>query len=209
MRTLFPLRLLRLLTTVTRVDDPEGVAALMRLIGRTFLSMLARLERDKLLSNDSEIKNLGLIMSLWARNAHDMRAQTLLEDPREETMELVGLDGTKETFVFDINEWDDYVVGYADRHSIPLPGPYEVADAAKKLPIQTLEDPWNTGAEFIKYERERGKSDGDQKPTIGGDSLDVTAWTSARRKEASDNRRDPLSKKEIEALKMGFMFDFE
>lgn len=47
------------------MSDVETLKDTVRLMGRLFLSMLARLEREKLLSKDSDILNLGLIMALF------------------------------------------------------------------------------------------------------------------------------------------------
>jgi hypothetical protein len=171
--------------------------------------MLARLEREKLLSENSEIKNLGLIMSLWVKNANAFQSNDLFENAEEETVELKALDGSTQSFTFDLGNFDDYVLAYVNRHSITLPWTFDTEGAAENCPIPTLEDPWNTAAAFIKYEEENGKSNGDQKPTMGGDSLDITTWSSAERKAASMNRRDPLSKREITALRMGFMLGWE
>lgn len=179
----------------------------MRLVGRTFLAMLARLERERRLARNSEVQNLGLIMAQFVKIARGLRDYSLLEDPAEETVELKGYGGETQTFTFDISRFDDYVLGYAERHGIVLPGSLEAADgAAAECPIPTPEDPWGTGAAFVRYERENGKPDGpNQPPTIGGDSLDITTWSSADRREASHNGRDPLRKSDIAAIVMGLL----
>jgi hypothetical protein len=41
---------------------------------------------------------------------------------------------------------------------------------------------------------------------IGGDSLDITTWTSAERKKKAYDKKDPLGK-EIDAIKEGLILD--
>ncbi|KAL1838829.1 hypothetical protein VTJ49DRAFT_2186 [Mycothermus thermophilus] len=192
------------------VDDGEGLDALMRLVGRTFLAMLARLERDNRLGPDSEVKNLGLIMSLYVAMARQWGQLGFFEDGKEETVELAAVDGSSVKYTFNMNDFPDYVLGYAARHSIRLPDMARPPDdAAEKLPVPTKEDPWNTASAFLKYEKMHGKTNGYRPPAIGGDKLDITTWSSAQRKSASPTGQDPLSKRELEKLRMGMLLSLE
>ncbi|KAK3290822.1 uncharacterized protein B0H64DRAFT_420639 [Chaetomium fimeti] len=193
------------------IDDPDTVNHLIRLVGRTFLAMLAQLERQRRLGPDSEVKDLGLIMSLYIETARTMQVNDLLKDGDEETVELKMPDGSTEKYTFDLGKLDEYILGYVERHSISVPdAPQDGEGAAEELPPQTSEDPWNTAEAFRRYERVHGKASGPgEKPAIGGDRYDITTWTSAERRSASFKKRDPFSKKEIAALKLGFMLGFE
>ncbi|KAK4153779.1 hypothetical protein C8A00DRAFT_33465 [Chaetomidium leptoderma] len=192
------------------IDDSDSLNELIRLVGRTFLSMLALLERERRLAPDSEVKNLGLIMSLYIKLARDLHADDLLEEGKEETVELKAVNGSTTKYTFDLANFDEYILGYAERHGITVPGASQDEGFAEKLPIQAADDPWNTAEAFRAYEKDHGKADGlSQKPAIGGDKYDITTWTSAERSSASMNRRDPFSKKEIEALRLGLMLKFE
>lgn len=190
-----------------RVDDADSIRMLIRLVGRTFLAMLARLEREQRHVENSEVKNLGLIMSMFAQIAEDMRNSDVLEGGEEETVELEATDGEAKTFTFDLDNFDNYILGYAKRHNIALPGRSDVEDSmAKMCPEPTRTDPWNTAAAFRKYEDECGRAEHSrQKPTMGGDRLDITTWSSSERRAHSLTGRDPLGKRELAALKMGLV----
>ncbi|KXX73949.1 hypothetical protein MMYC01_208726 [Madurella mycetomatis] len=134
-------------------------------------------------------------MSMSAKIAKDMRNNNLLE----------GIDGETQTFTFNFGNFDDYIFGYAERHRIVLPGEFDAEGMGGKCPIPTREDPWDTAVTFRRYEKECGRSDGPPKPTIGRDRHDITTWSSAERRGHSLTGRDPLSKRGIEALKMGLV----
>lgn len=201
------------LTTRTqpRMGEVDTIIPLIRLVGRTFLAMLAQLERQHRLGPDSEVKNLGLIMSLYIKTARDMQINELLNDGDEETVDLKLPDGSTEKYTFDLGKLDEYILGYAERHSIAVPdAPQDVAGAAEELPGRTVEDPWKTAESFRRYESDQGTAEGPgETPAMGGDRYDITTWTSAERRSASFKNRDPFSKKEIAALKLGFMLGFE
>lgn len=172
--------------------------------------MLARLERDRRLGPDSEVKNLALIMSLYIKIFRNLHDDDLLEEGKEETVKLKAADGSTTKYTFNLGLFDEYILGYAKRHGITLPDIPE-DDDLEELPIQAAGDPWNTAAAFRFYEKKYGKMRGpdDTVPAIGGDRYDVTAWSSGQRAAATRKKRDPFSKKEIGALRLGFLLDFE
>ncbi|KAK1599435.1 uncharacterized protein LY79DRAFT_575138 [Colletotrichum navitas] len=97
--------------------------------------------------------------------------------------------------------FDNYVAAYAKKHGITLrdvPGLKNLladVDDSVKLPKETHgDDLWGWEMAFSEYKKGR---------KIGGDDLDITSWPSVERKRASFNNKDPLGKKEIEAIKNG------
>lgn len=54
------------------MDDGDRVSATIELIGRSFLTTLAELDRVQQLREDTPIKDLGLVMSLYLSWADDL-----------------------------------------------------------------------------------------------------------------------------------------
>lgn len=160
--------------------------------------MLASLESKELLGKDSEVKDLGLVMALYMQLAKQLRTDFSL------------LEGDDQ-----LSRFDDYVLAYATKYGVPLVGPADIDDIAAscdgsvKLPLATTAkpDPWGAAAAIKKHEKEHGTSGGGRgkKASIGGDKHDITAFSSAERKAQSFDNKDPLGKKEIEALKKGLV----
>ncbi|KAK4235821.1 hypothetical protein C8A03DRAFT_46089 [Achaetomium macrosporum] len=170
---------------VMMIDDPNWLAEIIRLVGRAFLAMLARLEREHRLGPNSEVRNLGLIMAMFVKVWADMPAVYTRSGAKEETVELRGHDGSTTTYTFNLRGLDEYITGYAERHSITLHGAFQ------------------------KYEKKHGRLRGRiQLPTIGGDEYDITPWDAARRKNASLTGRDPFSQRQLMALRMGMTIQF-
>lgn len=145
--------------------------------------MLASLEAKNLLSESSELKDLGLVMALYMQMAGSLRAEiSILEDSSKEA------------------RFDDYILAYANKHAIPLVGPDDIDDIAAacdgtvKLPAATAKkpDPWGAAAAIKKHAKTHGK--------IGGDKHDIMAMSSFERAAHNFGKKDPLGKKEIEAL---------
>lgn len=105
---------------------------------------------------------------------------------------------------FQPERFDNAVLSYANKRGVMLCGPDNIeevtakADGDVKLPAKNAKDPWGWKAALKKYTKDR---DGD----IGGDHYDITSWTSAERKESSFDKKDPLKKKDIDALKKGLV----
>ncbi|KAL2126547.1 hypothetical protein VTI74DRAFT_708 [Chaetomium olivicolor] len=197
--------------SVTRIGDGATVDAVFQLIGRLFLSMLAQLERESLFT---EIRNLGLIMALYMDFARASRDYGLLEESRK-----VALGPAKDKKKWSPHAFDNHILAYARKYDIKLVGPSKldeiIADADEKvdLPIPDLSakkpDPFGFDKALKKYKVEYGgitawmAQTSNNRTPIGGDNLDITTWTSAKRKEKSFDNKDPLSKEHIDALKKG------
>lgn len=171
------------------------------LIGRLFLTMLARLEAQNLLKENSEVKNLGMIMALYIKIASVMRSGDLLEVDEEDT---------HGRFTWDPSSFDDYVNAYGTKYGITLYGPPKLDDLTANLDtdvtLPTAEASWGWTKAFKAYQRSYASGApqvGRGKSTIGGDALDITTWSSADRKGYSFDEKDPLTAAEIKSLKAG------
>jgi hypothetical protein len=174
--------------------------------------MLARLEREKLLSGDSEIKNLGLIMAAFMDFAHDCRDYGLLEESKTEA-----LGPAKDKKKWEPHAFDNQILAYARKYGIELVGPDNIeriigdANANVDLPAPQSNtgkaDPFGFSKSLKKYKIEEGGgtafiigNDNIMTP-IGGDSLDITTWTSAKRKSKAFDKKDPISKELMKGIK--------
>jgi len=176
------------------------------------MSMLAQLSRANLLSPDSELKSLGWVMALFMDMAHAARNYGLLEDPAEEALGPAKAGKTWQPQYF-----EQQILAYAQKHKIVLVGPAKIetlvadTDGDVDLPDEAADDPFGYSRELKEYIDMNGKVDFVMNgkpltaPRIGGDDLDITTWTPAERKKASYNNKDPLGRKEIEAIKKGMV----
>lgn len=149
-----------------------------------FLTMLATLERHDLLKPDSEVKSLGTLMALYIRL-------------------------TNEDF-FEAKDFDARVFAYAAKHNIQLRGLSGIEDHVESLkaskvnlpdPGERNDDPWDWAKSWKAYV----KGMAPEKP--GGDSLDVTTWSSAERKKYHFANQDPLDKPTRDAIKEGLVLE--
>ncbi|KAH8892352.1 hypothetical protein GQ53DRAFT_686303 [Thozetella sp. PMI_491] len=202
-------------------DDPERVESTLRLVGQAFLSMLSKLHAQKLLAENSEVQNLGHTMALYVKMAAHMRQSNFLVDsvdtPPAKAVAKKGKaakDDNAAVFIYDSNRFDDYVLAYANKFAIPLVGPPDIDElcadcditVALPTPKDDNADVWSWALSIKHYERCYGVSrPGSKAVGIGGDALDITTWTSAERKKASFDNRDPLGKAERDALKKGLV----
>lgn len=140
--------------------------------------MLARLEREKLLQDQSpEVRNLGLVMALFINVGSDMRDGSLLEDGEEETVKK-----SSPTFKFKPSDFDSHILAYANKFAITLGGLHNIDELVAELETDAKlpaagDDPWGWDAALKAYSKSyaiKGK--------IGGDNLDITTWSSADRK---------------------------
>ncbi|KAK4133942.1 hypothetical protein BT67DRAFT_381493 [Trichocladium antarcticum] len=204
-----------LAAAITRIDDGETVDATFQLIGRLFLSMLATLERENLLGKDSPIPNLGLIMAIFMTLPSDLAPYGLLDDSKKEA-----IGPAKDKKKWQPHTFHHQILAYARKYDIDLVGPHNIADAvAEAEPDADLPAPAsNTGkadpfgfAKGLKaYTNQCGGITGfmvgkTPRTPIGGDTLDITTWTSDERKRKSFDKKDPLGKAEIDAIKNGLV----
>lgn len=202
------------------IDDGETVETTFQLVGRMFLCLLDELERANLLGKSSEIQNLGLIMSLFMAVANDHRDSGLLEESKKEP-----IGPAKHKKSWRPHTFDNHILAYARKYDIDLAGRNDTeriiseADGAVDLPVVESKagkaDPFKFTRELSTYKtkcggfgafmtsRMSGRKSCHQ--GIGGDNLDITTWSSAARKKMAFNKRDPLGKKEIDAIKQGMV----
>jgi hypothetical protein len=151
--------------------------------------MLATLDREGLLKADSEVKSLGMVMAAFIR--------------------LI-VNGIGPDFDIQGGGLDKKVLAYAKKHNIELKGLLDIENKLEKpkaeadmleLPASDAKegDPWNWKQALAQYKKKHGG------PDIGGDHLDITTWTSAERKKASFDKKDPMNKKMIDAIKQGLI----
>jgi hypothetical protein len=191
------------------------------LIVRMFLSMLAKLESRDLLKPDSEVKDLGVVMALYIKlfseysdgflgDDFDISEDDLSEDepPKKKR--------SKKAFSIDLNSFDAYLLAYARKHNVELRGPSNINSLVNDLEDIDLPaakgDPWGWAAALKDYKLKNGVPSyafRGQYRKIGGDALDITTWSSAERKKHSFDKKDPLGKKEIEALKEGLIMSLQ
>ncbi|KAK4213916.1 hypothetical protein QBC37DRAFT_315491 [Rhypophila decipiens] len=206
------------------IDDGELADWTWRLLGRLFLRMLTELESKSLLGPDSEVKNLGLMMTVWIDIAEGASHLSLLDESNKEAILPKG----DKKFWYP-HRYQDQILAYAAKYKIPLVGMSEADVQAKlgangdddgersaDLPVFKADDPKRTEDAFgfdKDYKSYVSKNQGVTgflsrrrepcKSKIGGDMLDITSWSSAERKKANYKGNDPLGKKELDAIKRG------
>lgn len=110
-----------------------------------------------------------------------------------------------------------YLLKYARKHNITIHGPSDIEDIIAdaegeaeeddvKLP-SPKNDPWGWQDGFKRYERESRLPYFSQrhKTNIGGDSLDISAFSSQERKKASFTKKDPFTANMIKDIKEGMI----
>ncbi|KAI9151852.1 hypothetical protein HJFPF1_09063 [Paramyrothecium foliicola] len=187
--------------SMAMADDGERISATAALLARMVLAALAMLEDDGQLAEDSEIKNIGYIISLCLKMAATMRDMGLLEDAKP---------SKAKTFKFNGGNFDLYLLSYAKRAGITPVGVKDVDDKGITMPKTAgTKDPWGWTKALAAYKREdvgsHPASSGQPSPSIGGDSLDITTWPSAERKRCSFDKKDPLPKDLTKKLQEGLV----
>ncbi|KAI1654161.1 hypothetical protein F4813DRAFT_215619 [Daldinia decipiens] len=183
------------------IDDGECVDQTMRLIGRMFLDMLAQLDGLNLVGDATDVKSLGTVMAIYLKIASEVRSiGGILEEDDDDR------GGRKPKF--QANHFDDAILSYANQRGVTLQGPEDIDEITAnlegevELPKKNAKDPWGFKTALKIYEKNYGKG----KPhAIGGDDLDITTWTSSQRKQANFDHKDPLGKREIDAIKKGMV----
>lgn len=161
------------------------------------LTVLAHFEAQGLLKPDSEVRNLGLVMAMYM---HGTQCWQDLTFEREEDPQTG----------FSPGHFDKYLFSYADKYKIKLQGPPKIDEIVKDLrdidlPDPSTNDPWGWSVAFKRYTDDYGQFVKGMTRQIGGDELDITTFTSKERKSQSFNGKDPLGRKEIQALKEGLV----
>jgi hypothetical protein len=170
--------------------------------------MLARLDREGLF-NETDIPNLGLVigtMTCWAYAAR--KHNFLLSNKR------VPISPRSAGLSWRPHEFDTTAIAYILKHKDKVRGVVgdNTMQAAMKaavrsrcdLPVpdyacQQGADPFNFNAALARYKKEFGgaiaRVAGRRNPKvpIGGDNMDVTTWSSEKRKAAHLEGKDTLS----------------
>ncbi|KAI0874957.1 hypothetical protein GGS24DRAFT_321611 [Hypoxylon argillaceum] len=190
----------------TQIDDAVAVQDTMRLVGRMFLAMLAQLDALALVGDATAVQSLGCTMAQYMALASTMRSLNALGSAPRRAY------GARR--VFQPDYFDDAVLAYANARGVTLRGPADieevVADAVAEvaLPASGARDPWGWRAALAAYRAKHAaatmwKPNGPRK--IGGDAYDITTWESSERKAAAFDNKDPLKKRDIDALKEGLV----
>lgn len=203
----------------------ETVDATFKLIGRLFLTMLAMFERHEVLLRHRQNRgpqNLGLIMSLFINWAYQVRKGTsnLLR-----TSARCGISPKSSKRFWRPHAFDNQVLAYANKYNITLHGPYRLQEAIEALnpnvdlpevpppdtdfdALKQL-DPFSFTATLRLYRVNHSGVTAwvagvrNTLIDIGGDNLDITTWMSEKRKSHHFDGKDPISKKQFQALLNG------
>lgn len=187
-----------------RADDSEAVEDTMSLLGRMFLAMLARLDGLGLIGDNTAVKSLGCTMAMYMTLAGDWGTDNLISD--DDRKRYTSRPNAELDFQLP-DSFNDAILSYAQKRGVSLRGPDNIdelvaqADQDVDLPEKNDKDPWGWKAALRRYKKKHTTDAGG----IGGDSYDITAMSSAERKEASFTRKDPLTKKDISAIKGGMI----
>lgn len=182
-------------------DDSSRIEETAVQIARMSLALLAALEEAKILTTEgsSTIPNVGLVIAILLQVIESLREQGLLEDVKP----------TKaKTFKFNASNVDIYLRAIARKCNITIPKVDDMAeDEIITLPGSGSKDPWGWTKSFTAYSKSTPGVGyrGAQRTTIGGDYLDISSWSSAERKKASFDKKDPLPRDIVKKLKEGLI----
>jgi hypothetical protein len=168
------------------------------------LTTISNLEHMGLLKSEPEIKSLGFIMALYIANFDAWRDVLVEETPKRRK--------------FNPDDFDAYLLAYAQKYDVPLKGPRNLDDVVIdietddiKLPSCELKDPWGWTKALCEYRKEHGYNKYIvvmRTKSLGGDIHDITTWTPKERAVYSFSKKDPLGKTELNALKQGLILEF-
>ncbi|KAK3392889.1 hypothetical protein B0H63DRAFT_456767 [Podospora didyma] len=185
-------------------------------VGYGVLEVLQNLMLDyEEAAESSEILNIGTVMALFIMYAVDAREYGLLEESKAESLGPA-MDKKK----WHPHEFASYILAYVRKYDIELMGPSKIAQYIKDVeadvalsdtaPNTASADVWGFAKALKAYTTREGNPGAymagrreHHNSKIGGDSLDLTTWTSAERKAKSFKRKDPFGKAEIDAIKRG------
>ncbi len=181
------------------INDGESVDKLFRLIGRLFLSMLGRLERE-LLIMDRAAEQLGLVMALFINFATCAKGHGLLADGKSEVLGLAFANKKWKP-----HEFEKMIMAYAHFYNINL-APYGITVVAPEAGVRlswieintpVKDDPFHFSKALQKYKAKKERVG----ETCGGNHLDITAWTAEKR--IKNNGEEPLTAIQLAALREG------
>lgn len=154
--------------------------------------MLATLDRNGLLKQDSEVKNLGMIMGLYIRLGFD--DDLGFEDLNTRVLAYATKKNIEIRGLMKLQSRVDGLQAEADKITLPASG-------AKN------NDPWDWKKLMGDYEGycQAIPTYAIKPNKMGGDGCDITTWPSATRKKHSFDKKDPLGKEEMDAIKQGMV----
>ncbi|KAK4207749.1 hypothetical protein QBC37DRAFT_379782 [Rhypophila decipiens] len=207
------------------IDDPVLASRTHALVGRMFLSMLAQLDSNGLLTSTSSILNLGLIMAFYIVAAGFRRASfKILKGSNTEPLR----DATDDNRKWCPDRFDDHSFAYAKKRGIKLARIGYVGIVLSSFDMKPLAvvsnppttagstDPFGFAKELESYKKryaglgaklvKRHHRPAGTWVGIGGDHFDFTTWTSDERKKASYMGRDPMGQRGMDAIAEGKIF---
>ena len=207
---------------VGTLEDGQTLKLAATLVVRMVLSTFSSLEKRHLLSKNSEVKNVGLVMALYLKLAYTLRQQSAFDPawwPPSQTEPTSAAQGRKVKLRdFSPAKFGSYVLTYATRNKVALCGVESLErytsalDAYITMPKEAAKDDhWGWFSGFNEYLQLGVLSPAAIKTRprmiIGGDVLDVTTWTSDERKMYSAEKQDPLTDEHISAVCGGAVLD--
>lgn len=121
------------------------------------------------------------------------------------------------------HSFDQQILAYARKYNIALKGLLNLGELVQEIEEEEGElpelvhstsksDVFHYERELTRYKERYGsvphfmsihgrKQKTKLKTNMGGDNLDITSWTSAERKAAHFDKKDPLGKKELDMIK--------
>lgn len=163
------------------IGTADDVIDIINLIGRMFMTVLARLEREDMLH---KVPSLGAVMSMYIELTTHLRELDVLQKEGK----IPG------AFDYDVSGLASYILAYAQKYAITLPGHENWGSSPRKckrikvpVPTMNMNDPWGFSKAFYVY---RAAHSGGMAfhycgfVGIGGDALDITTPSSRVRPEA-------------------------
>ncbi|CAG9993052.1 unnamed protein product [Clonostachys byssicola] len=180
-------------------DDGDMIQATAHQIMRMALTSLAILESEGKLTEASSVKNIGWIIGLYLKMTDLFRDMGLAEEEPQPSK--------AKAFKFRYGNFELYLRVYARRCNVTIPDESSSpSDTDLTMPKESAKDPWSWTRSFSEYQgcfAPYYAYRGAHRRKVGGDGLDITTWTSAERKAASFDKKDPLNKTAIKNLKEG------
>ncbi|KAF1351121.1 hypothetical protein BDV97DRAFT_163839 [Delphinella strobiligena] len=173
------------------VDDGQRVFDYALIVGTTLLAALNTLDRNDLLTPDSEFKDIALVMGLYLKVAQNFGEV------------LDWSDGEGQI-------WPNQIVTFAKEKDIQIDMPFGIEslvrqyDTGENLPRKAI-DRFKFKPLFKSIEQQYGTDTVpiSTKPTIGGHLYDITKWSREERAKHAFDHKDPLPDEIVQGLKEG------